>query len=51
MLEFSKKTNMLMQANYRYELQDVEEPNLYRDIFDYQSIPKIAFNTRMPRRL
>lgn len=46
MLEFSKKTNMLMQANYRYELQDVEEPNLYRDIFDYDSIPKIAFNNR-----
>ena len=47
MLEFSKKTNMLMQANYRYELQDVEEPNLYRDIFDYQSIPKISFNQRL----
>ena len=46
MLEFSKKTNMLIQANYRYELQDVENPNLYRDIFDYQSIPKIAFNNR-----
>ena len=46
MLEFSKKTNMLMQANYRYELQDVQEPNLYRDIFDYESIPKIAFNNR-----
>ena len=46
MLEFSKKTNMLMQANYRYELQDVEKPNLYRDIFDYQSIPKISFNNR-----
>ena len=38
---------MLMQANYRYELQDVEEPNLYRDIFDYQSIPKISFNNRL----
>ncbi len=47
MLEFSKKTNMLMQANYRYELQDVEEPNLYRDIFDYQTIPKISFNQRL----
>jgi len=47
MLEFSKKTNMLMQANYRYELQDVEEPNLYRDIFDYETIPKIAFNQRL----
>ena len=47
MLEFSKKTNMLMQANYRYELQDVQEPNLYRDIFDYQTIPKISFNQRL----
>ena len=47
MLEFSKKTNMLMQANYRYELQDVKEPNLYRDIFDYQTIPKISFNQRL----
>jgi len=47
MLEFSKKTNMLMQAKYQYELQDVEEPNLYREIFDYQTIPKIAFNNRL----
>ena len=46
MLEFSKKTNMLMQAKYQYQLQDVEEPNLYREIFDYQTIPKIAFNNR-----
>ena len=38
---------MLMQANYRYELQDVQEPNLYRDIFDYESIPKISFNNRL----
>ena len=34
MLEFSKKTNMLMQAKYQYELQDVSEPNLYRESFD-----------------
>ena len=47
MLEFSKKTKLLMQSNYRYELQDVEEPNLYRDIFDYETIPKISFNQRL----
>ncbi len=47
MLEFSKKTNMLMQAKYQYELQDVSEPNLYRESFDYESIPKIAFNNRL----
>ncbi len=47
MLEFSPATNLLMQAKYKYELQDVQEPNLYREIFDYQAIPKVAFNNRM----
>ncbi len=47
MITFSKKSNLLMQANYQYELQDVTEPNLYREIFDYRSIPKIAFNNRV----
>ena len=47
MLEFSKKFNLLMQSQYQYELQDVEEPNLYRELFDYESIPKVAFNNRV----
>ncbi|MBR4501067.1 MAG: 2-isopropylmalate synthase [Clostridia bacterium] len=46
MLEISPKTNLLEQKNYRYTLQDVAEPNLYRDIYDYQSIPKVPFNHR-----
>jgi len=45
-LEFSDKSNLLEQSVYRYELQDVEEPNLYRQLFDYESIPKISFNHR-----
>ena len=47
MIEFSKKSNLLMQGNYKYDLQDVPEANLYREIFDYESIPKIAFNNRV----
>ena len=47
MLEYSERTHQLMQAKYQYELQDVAEPNLYREIFDYESIPKIAFNNRL----
>jgi len=47
MLEFSKKFNLLMQSQYQYTLQDVEEPNLYRELFDYESIPKVAFNNRV----
>ncbi|MDE6273780.1 MAG: 2-isopropylmalate synthase [Clostridiales bacterium] len=46
MIFFNKKTNQLEDAIYHYELQDVEEPELYRDLFDYKSIPKIAFNHR-----
>ena len=46
MLEFDNHQNLLMQAKYRYSLQDVAEPNLYREIYDYKSIPKIAFNMR-----
>ena len=46
MLETSPKTNLLEQKTYRYSLQDVAEPNLYRDIYDYESVPKIAFNHR-----
>ena len=47
MLEYSERTHQLMQAKYQYELQDVPDPNLYREIFDYESIPKIAFNNRL----
>ena len=46
MLEFDKNLKLLKQAKYKYSLQDVQEPNLYREIYDYQSIPKIAFNMR-----
>lgn len=47
MLEFNQRTNLLEQANYKYTLQDVQEPNLYRELYEYTSIPKIAFNHRV----
>ncbi len=46
MLEFSKKTNTIEQSVYKYSLQDISEPNLYRDLFPYDSIPKVSFNHR-----
>lgn len=46
MLEFSKKSNLLEQAGYKYSLQDVEEPNLYRDLYSYDETPKVVFNQR-----
>ena len=46
MLEISNKTNLLEQKSYKYSLQDVADPNLYRDIYPYDSLPRIAFNHR-----
>lgn len=46
MVYFNKNTNLLQQRSYEYELHDVSEPELYRELFDYQSIPKVAFNFR-----
>ena len=46
MLEISNKTNLLEQKSYKYQLQDVAEPNLYRDIYSYDEVPKVPFNHR-----
>ena len=46
MLELSNATHLLEQKSYKYQLQDVEEPILYRDIYAYDEIPKIPFNHR-----
>ena len=46
MLEISEETNLLEQKSYRYQLQDVQEPNLYRDVYNYEEVPRVAFNHR-----
>jgi citrate (Re)-synthase len=46
-LEFSDQTNLLEQSAHKYPLQDVEEPNLYRHLYEYTSIPKVPFNHRL----
>ena len=52
MLELSKKSNLLEQSTYQYHLQDIDEPNLYREIYNYDEIPKIPFNhRRVPLRM
>ncbi len=46
MLELSNTTNLLEDNTYRYALQDVPDPNLYRDMYSYDTVPKVAFNHR-----
>lgn len=46
MLELSPKTNLLEENNYKYSLQNVTEPVLYRDVYSYEEVPKVPFNQR-----
>ena len=46
MLSLSQQSNLLELSQYKYSLQDVEEPNLYREIYPYTEVPKIPFNHR-----
>lgn len=45
-LRLSSKYHILEENNYKYTLQDVPKPQLYRNLFDYKSIPKVTFNFR-----
>lgn len=38
---------LLRRPDYKYELMDVKEPNLFRDIFPYEEVNKIPFNNRI----
>ena len=42
-----KKSNLLERDPYRYSLQDVAEPELYREIYPYNEVPKVPFNHRL----
>lgn len=55
-MEFSPATHLIEQSAYHYTLQERETPNLYRNLFDYESVPKVSFNHRfvplqMPERI
>ena len=45
-LHYSNSTNLLEQSGYKYQLQERSTPNLYRYLFDYDSVPKVSFNHR-----
>jgi len=47
MIKFDKHRRTLMREEYHYELQDVKEPNLYRDIYTYEMPPLMCFNHRV----
>ena len=40
-------TNLLQLEEHMYPLVDVETPNVFRNLFPYDEVPKIAFNDRI----
>ena len=46
MIDYNYGSNLLEQKAYKYSLQDVPDPNLYRDLFPYDQVPYTSFNQR-----
>ena len=46
MIELNPMSNLLEMDQYKYDLQDVAEPQLFRDIYPYDEVPKTPFNHR-----
>ena len=43
----NKQNNLLSLEELMYPLVDVETPNVFRNLFPYDEVPKIAFNNRI----
>ena len=43
----NEKTNLLQLEEHFYHLVDTDEPNVFRNLFPYDEVPKIAFNDRV----
>ena len=47
MIYFDSRRKMLMESEYSYQLQERDDPHLYREMFPYTEIPKTTFNNRV----
>lgn len=43
----NRHNNLLQLEEHLYTLVDVEQPNVFRNLFPYDEVPKIAFNDRI----
>ena len=46
-VSMNDKNNLLEIEEHMYILDDVEKPNVFRNMFPYSEIPKIPFNDRI----
>lgn len=46
-VKMNLQTNLLQLEEHMYPLVDVKTPNVFRNLFPYDEVPKIAFNDRI----
>lgn len=46
-VKMNNHTNLLELEEHMYQLVDVDTPNVFRNLFPYDEVPKIAFNDRI----
>lgn len=46
-VKYNDQTNLLELEEHMYHLVDVDKPNVFRNLFPYDEVPKIAFNERI----
>lgn len=46
-VRYNNQKNLLELEEHFYKLVEVEEPNVFRNMFPYDEVPKIAFNDRI----
>ncbi len=44
MFELNKRTNLLTRPEKNHQLEDVDTPNMFREFYPYDEIPRVAFN-------
>ena len=50
--DVDSRWNLLEENDYSFSFQETDEPQLFRDMFDYDNVPKIMFNHRVvPMRM
>lgn len=44
--KLNRTSNLIEMEAYNYEVQDIPNPNLFREFYEYTEVPKVGFNFR-----
>jgi isopropylmalate/homocitrate/citramalate synthase len=46
-IAFDENSHLLKENYYAYTVQEVDEPNLFPEIFTFEEVPRVSFNQRL----